>query len=67
MKKPFALSHSAESKRIGRFGQNSSLPEQARRKGFFKDILKGKVTVPTDDKMNESNLSVDNVKKMKRI
>ena len=39
---------------------------RARRKGF-KDILKGKVTVPTDDEMNASNLSADDVKKMKRI
>ncbi len=39
---------------------------RARRKGF-KDILKGKVTVPTDDEMNASNMSADDVKKMKRI
>ncbi len=39
---------------------------RARRKGF-KDILKGKVTVPTDDEMNASNLSADDLKKMKRI
>ena len=37
---------------------------QARRKGF-KDILKGKVAVPTDDELGASNLSADEAKKLK--
>ena len=38
---------------------------RARRKGY-KDILKGKVSVPTDDELGASNLSADEAKKLKR-
>ena len=32
----------------------------------YKDILKGKVSVPNDDELGASNLSVDEAKKLKR-
>eukprot|EP00428_Durinskia_dybowskii_P019457 CAMPEP_0170210852 /NCGR_PEP_ID=MMETSP0116_2-20130129/5036_1 /TAXON_ID=400756 /ORGANISM="Durinskia baltica, Strain CSIRO CS-38" /LENGTH=76 /DNA_ID=CAMNT_0010461375 /DNA_START=100 /DNA_END=326 /DNA_ORIENTATION=- len=39
---------------------------RARRKGY-KDILKGKISVPTDEELGASGLSAEEAKKRKRI
>jgi hypothetical protein len=48
---------------VGLVGTVPCPSKEERIQGHFE----GKVTVPTDDEMNASNMSADDVKKMKRI